>query len=453
MGRKPKIQNDWLHTPKGTRDILGDDYLYQKEVYSRAEHIASFYGFLPIQTPHIEKEQLFTATLGETSDIVEKQMYAIKTRGGDRLVLRPEGTSPIMRAYLEHGMHTLPQPIMFWYEGSFFRHENPQRGRFREFGQFGLEILGESDAFADALVIVVLFSILKEIGIKNAIVHVNTLGDKECASLYRKDLTAYLRKKVNYLCKDCGRRLKTNPLRILDCKEEKCKEIKQNAPQMINYMCGSCRDHFKNLLETLDAAKVPYLLNHYLVRGLDYYSRTVFEIFFGKEEENGNEAEEKDAFQESSKDDSEEFQKSHLAVGGGGRYDYLSSILSKREVPAVGGSLGIDRIIKFLKEEKIKFKTLKAPKIFLIQLGLIAKRKSLNLIEEFRKANIPLAQSLVKDSMKSQLRAASKMEVPFSLILGQKEALDGTIIVRDMNLGSQEIISFSEIIDYIKKRI
>ena len=445
MGRKPKLQKDWMHTPKGTRDILGIDYLYQKDAYLKAENIASFYGFSPIQTPLIEKEQLFTATLGETSDIVEKQMYTIKTRGGDRLVLRPEGTASVMRAYLEHGMHTLPQPVMFQYKGSFFRHENPQHGRFREFNSFGLEILGENDSFADALTIVVSSLILKELGIENIIARINTLGDKECAPSYKKDLTFYLRKKANYLCKDCKRRLKLNPLRVLDCKEEKCGEIKQNAPQMINYMCEACKEHFKNLLETLDSAKVPYLIDHYLVRGLDYYSKTVFEIFLNDEENeqnNNEESAEKKAVMP------------NFAIASGGRYDYLSSILSNKDLPGVGGAIGIDRVVDILKnkEAKLKFPN-KPPKIFLVQLGMMAKRKSLNLIEDFRKANIQVAQYLIKDNMKSQLRTASKMRVAFSLILGQKEALDETVIVRDMNSGSQEIVSISEVVNYIKKRI
>ena len=221
-------------------------------VESKAEEISRAYGFRPIRTPHIENAELFEPTLGETSDIVEKQMFSFRTRGGDNLVLRPEWTVPAVRAYFEHGMHSWTQPVMLSYYGSFFRHENPQRGRFREFEQFDLEILGDDSSMADALIIRVASLIFQELGLKNFIVHINTLGDKDCRGEYRKELLAYYRKKVNSLCKDCRNRLKTNPLRILDCKEPMCVELKTDAPKMIDFTCSSCRAHFKSVLEFMD---------------------------------------------------------------------------------------------------------------------------------------------------------------------------------------------------------
>ncbi|PIT88966.1 MAG: histidine--tRNA ligase, partial [Candidatus Levybacteria bacterium CG10_big_fil_rev_8_21_14_0_10_36_7] len=215
-----------IQTPKGTHDILSDEYFLYKTVLDKGEEIASYYGFKPIQTPHLEKEELFTTTLGETTDVVEKEMFKVKGKEGDNLVLRPEGTAPIMRAYLEHGMHTLPQPVMLQYQGSFFRHERPQRGRFREFTQFGLEILGEKRAIAEATIIQVMTLTLSELGIKQITVRLNSIGDKECQGNYKKELLKHYKKDTNQLCKDCQRRIKTNPLRLLDCKEEKCAEIK-----------------------------------------------------------------------------------------------------------------------------------------------------------------------------------------------------------------------------------
>lgn len=436
MGRKPKINKDWLQSVKGTKDIFGEDYQYQREIYARAESIASYYGFLPITLPHIEKEELFTTTLGETSDIVEKQMFTIKTRGGDHLVLRPEATAGIMRAYFEHGMHTLPQPVMLYTMGSFFRHERPQRGRFREFNQFDIEILGNKDPIADVLIIRTIALILSEIGIKSWTVHINSLGDKECAPVFRKELLSFFRKKANHLCQDCRRRLKINPLRILDCKEEKCVEVKQGAPQMFNYFCEECGQHFKILLEYLDALAIPYFLNNFLVRGFDYYSRTVFEFFEDSEDKTNQET---------------EFPK--IAIAAGGRYDNLSDILGGRHAPAVGAAIGIERLLQILKERDIKLKMEKPPKLFLIQLGELAKKKSLILMEELRRARLPVYHSLNRDNIKTQLRSAAILRVPFTLIIGQKEALEEKIIVRDMETGSQEILAFAKVAEYLKNKL
>ena len=437
MGEKNKQKDLLLQTPKGMRDILPEEYPFYHNFFETAEEIANYYGFQPIQTPHLEKIDLFTAAVGESTDIVEKQMYTFKTRGGDHLVLRPEGTAPVMRAYLKHGMHTRPQPVMLWYKGSFFRHESPQFGRSREFQSFGLEILGEENSIADATIIRVATAILEEVGLKNYIVHINSIGDKECKNIYRKELTNYYRRKINHLCKDCKRRLKENPLRLLDCKEESCKELKQEAPQMINYLCANCKTHLKEVLEILDTLNIPYILDHYLVRGLDYYTRTVFEIFLDEKDESP----------------ANPSQLKNLALCGGGRYDYLSKVLSNKDVPAVGMGMGAERVIMALHEKKLLRQRIKNPKIFFIQIGSAAKRKSLILTEMFRKAKIQIAQSVTKDSLKSQLKIAARLETPIILMLGQKEALEDTIIVRDGNFGGQDIVPFSKVIEFVKKKL
>lgn len=439
MPRKPKqkLNSNLLQTPKGTKDILGEEYKYLKHIYSKAEEIASYYGFIPIQTPHIEKEEIFTATLGESSDIIEKQMYTIRTKGKDRLVLRPEGTAPVMRAYIEHGMQALPQPVMMYYKGSFFRHENPQRGRLREFNQFGLEILGSQDEVSDALIIRMLCIMLSDVGIKSHIIHINSIGDKECAPQYKKELISFLRKKANHLCKDCKRRLKINPLRVLDCKETKCKEVIREAPQMINFLCEECRKHFKNLLEYLEIFNLPYILDSFLVRGLDYYSKTVFEIFEESEENEKEKEENEDG-------------RAKIAVAAGGRYDYLGTVLSGKNIPGVGGALGLERIILSLKEKQKNEQEEKIKKIYLIQLGDLAKKKTMILFENLRKANIPAYHSLSKDSLRSQLKSASSLNSNFALIIGQKEALENNVILRNMETGSQDIISINKIAEYLK---
>lgn len=413
------------------KDILADEYVFYQNIFDKGEEIASYYGFKPIQVPTLENIEVFTSTLGETSDIVEKQMYLVKSGSNEKLVMRPEATAGIMRAYIEHGMHTLPQPVMLWTKGSFFRHESPQKGRFREFQQFNLEIIGEPKPIGEAIIIQIMTLILKELGINQTTVHINSIGDKECRPEYRKKLVAYYKKHIHELCKDCKRRLKENPLRLLDCKETKCIEIRKEAPQTVDSLCPPCKQHLKEILEFLDMNNINYFLNTHLVRGLDYYSRTVFEII----------------------PDSAEGAPSALTLASGGRYDTLAKILGKREAPAVGGALGVDRIAAAMQENKINPKHKRVPKVFFIQLSPSAKQKSLKIIEMFRTANIYIAQSVSKDNLNSQLSLASKMNVPYVLILGQKESLENSIIVRDMVAGSQESVPIEKVVEIVKKKI
>lgn len=460
MSKLPKDKKkELIQTPKGTRDILPEEAHIWQKTLEKARSVAEFYGFQPIRTPHFEHSDIFSATLGEATDVVEKQMYSFKTRGGDALTLRPEGTVPVMRAYLEHGMKNWPQPVMFYYNGSFFRHESPQKGRYREFGQFGLEILGDESPASDATIIRVLTLILEEIGLKNYTVQVNTLGDKECRTAYRKELTAYLRKHANYLCKDCKNRLKTNPLRVLDCKEESCAEIKEKAPQMLEHVCAPCKAHFKEVLVLLDEMKIPYDLNHYLVRGLDYYTRTVFEIVLDGKPLGAPavEAETPEAVADKKEEKPEDKEKevAGLAMGGGGRYDYLGTALGARQpVPAAGGAVGLDRLAEAVRIAGAAALTKhKQPKIFLIQLGPEAKRKSFVLFEEFRKAGLAVAKSFSRDSISSQLKIASKLGVSYAIIIGQKEAFDQAAIVRSMDFGIQETVPLAELEAYIKDKL
>lgn len=435
-----------IHRPKGTRDIFADELVYHEKILDKAKSIAGYYGFSPIKTPHFEKTEVFTSSLGQTSDVVEKQMYTFRTRGGDSLTLRPEGTAPLMRAYLEHGMHNRPQPVMLYYSGSFFRHENPQKGRFREFNQFGVEVMGDESAVSDAVVIRVMTLILEELkaapGYK---LHINSIGDKDCQANYKKELGVFYRKKINYVCRDCRRRIKDNPLRILDCKNPECIEIRQaGAPQILDYLCAGCKNHFKDVLSFLDELNVPYFLDGFLVRGLDYYSRTVFELFPEKKQESKK---------QQNGDGDEESVGAPLAIISGGRYDYLSKALSRKQVPGVGAAIGLDRLAGLLKSKKPDLAKEKPPQAVLIQLGAQAKIKSLVLMEDFRKAKISVYYPMSKNTLKSQLSIASKVGAPYALIIGQKEAMDGTIMVRNMQSGSQEVILDSKVIKYLKKKL
>ena len=415
----------------GMHDVLPEDQIYFGRVRKVVESVAKYYNFDKIETPILEYAEVFQKAVGDDTDIVGKEMYTFKTKGGDMVSLRPEGTAPVMRSYLEHGMHNLPQPVKLWYMGPFFRYERPQAGRFRQFHQFGFEVLGEANPSIDSQVIQVSYDVLKELGFKNLAIEINSIGDSECRPYFKKTITSYLRSRKSSLCTDCQRRLKENPLRIFDCKEEKCQRVKAGAPQMIDHLCEKCHAHFKEVLEFLDEMELPYTLNPYLVRGLDYYTKTVFEIV-----------------------ETTEDGKALGTLIGGGRYDNLAKMLGGRDVPGCGSAAGIERIISLMKTREMKTATkTEDPKIFLAQLGQLAKRKSMKLFEEFRSAKIPVAESFSKDSLKAQLRSANKLNIKWVLIFGQKEALEDFITLRDMDTGAQKEIKLDKVVEEMKDKI
>jgi len=428
--------NSSLQSPKGMRDLIDKDFYLYQGFFEKAAEIALYYGFKPIETPILEQESLFNRGVGEGTDIVEKEMYSLKTKGGDHLTMRPEGTAPVMRAYIENGMQSWPQPVMLYYYGPFFRHENTQKGRYREFYQFGLEILGSGKSISDATIIHLFYTILEESGIKNLSVQINSIGDSECRSAYRRELSNYYKKNLKGICADCRERLKTNPLRVLDCKNPQCQEIKKNAPESISFLCSACKQHFKEVMEYLDKFGIAYQINSNLVRGLDYYSRTVFEIS----------ADVETVAADGTKTTTP------LAVAGGGRYDYLAKTLGfKKDLPAVGGGLGVDRIVELPDYVKHTPRLIKKPKVFFIQLSFDAKLKCFEVIETLRKNKIPMTHSMSKDSLATQLGMAERAGIPYVIIMGQKEALEGTIIVRDMDTRSQDTIKIDKLSDYLKK--
>jgi len=427
-----------FQSPTGMHDILGKDIMYFQKIEKTCKNIADFYGFRRIETPILEDTKLFEKGTGFSTDIVQKEMFSLRTKGGDHLTLRPEGTPGIIRAYIQNGMQNLPKPIKFWHFGPFFRYERPQAGRFRQFNQFGFESIGIDKPIIDVQIIQIFFNILKELGIKDLIIQINTIGCPECRSEYRRKLIKYLRSNQSNLCSDCRRRLKENPLRVLDCKNEKCQEVIKSAPQMIEHLCKDCHNHFKNVLEFLEEIELPYELNPYLVRGLDYYTRTVFEIFSNLPSE--------------SKEYSEQKSK-RVALAGGGRYDELVKLLGGKETPACGAAAGVERIIKLMKVMGKKVSAKKYPQVFLAQVGELSKRKSLKIFEDLRNNNIKVAEAFYKDSLVEQLGIADKLEVKFVLILGQKESIDNEIIIREMKTGKQKIIPFKRIIKEVKKRI
>jgi len=407
------------------RDILPQDQPYWDKVRKAVKDLADYYNFSRIDTPIVERAELFERTSGESSEVIEKQMFVFKDKDGNRMALRPEGTAPVVRAYVQNGLSRLPHPLKLFYLCPMFRYEQPQAGRARQHHQAGFEIIGDnSDPIYDAQIILVAYRLAEELKIPKLSIQINSIGCKNCRPNYKKKLLDYY--KNQEACKDCKRRLTINPMRVLDCKNEICQPIKQNAPTAIDGLCGYCNNHFKSVLEYLEELKLPYALNNSLVRGLDYYSRTVFEIV----------AEGVD-----------------VSLGGGGRYDYLVEQLGGRPTAANGVGIGIERLILAMQKSGVQLNPKVKPKVFFIQIGALAKKKSLPLIEGLRKLNIEVLESLGKESLKPQLRLADKETAKLALIFGQKEAFEDSIIIRDLQTGAQETVQLKKLVEEVKRRI
>lgn len=416
-----------LQTLRGMRDILPDEQPYWERVRKSLSAASSEYGFQRIDLPTVEFAHLYLRTIGEGTDILDKEIYLFNTRGGDRVALRPEMTAGLCRAYIEHGMGVLPKPIKLFTMGPVFRYDRPQEGRYREHWQANFDMFGENDPILDAQTIQLAYRVVQQLGLKNIEFQVNSIGTAESRRDYEKALVRYLEAQKSKLCQNCRERLVSNPMRILDCKEDKCIQLTAHAPQSIDYLDQESRDHFKRLLEYLDELELPYVINTRLVRGLDYYTNTVFEI-------RSTDADGK-----------------NYSLGGGGRYNRLIEALGGEPTPAIGFGLGLDRIVLEMKRTQVKPYQEPRPRVFLAQLGDMAKKKSLRLFAALEKNGILIAESFGRGSLKSQMRVANRLGVEVTVIIGQKEALDETAIVKDMVSGTQETVTQEKLVDAVKK--
>lgn len=422
-----KKQKFAFQAPRGMHDILPRDQVWWEKLARVGKDVAEFYNFLKIETPLVENAELFVRSVGEDTDIVAKEMFFIKSGGHEQFVLRPEGTAAIARSYLEQGLSHISQPVKLYYFGPMFRHEQPQAGRYREFHQFGLEIMGgSSDPIFDAQIMLASYRFIEELKIKSLTIEINSIGCRVCRPHFKKRLLDYYRRHENKLCLDCRRRLKTNPLRLLDCKQENCVKLKEHAPNLMDNLCSSCSTHFKAVVEYLDELSLPYRLNPYLVRGLDYYNKTVFEIFA---------------------------QDYNLAIASGGRYDYLFEMIGGRPTPGVGCALGMERLIEVMKLHNLELSPKNRARVFVMYIGDLAKKRVLTLIEEFREKGIQVRESFGKDLLKKQMQLADKEHAEFALILGQKEVFEESIIIRDLASGSQESVPLKRVVEEVKKRL
>lgn len=408
---------------RGMRDLWGDALALHEHVRAVASNVLRSHQFAPIEVPAVESTNLYERGTGESTDIVTKELYAFETRGGDKVSLRPEFTPGIARAYTENGLSRLGLPQRLFAIGPLFRHDRPQAGRYRQFWQVDAETIGGTgDPIYDAQSIAALHRILKELKAP-ATLEINSIGDRVCRPGYRKLLVAYYTEHEKKLCADCVRRLVTNPLRLLDCKEPGCVKLRENAPKMLDKLCAPCAAHFTEVMEYLDELGIPCTLNPYLVRGLDYYNRTVFEFVH----EIGS-------------------------LAGGGRYDYLFETLGAKPTPAVGWAIGVERVVDAL-GDRYQIPGKKPRPIFVAHAGEKARKSALSLGELLIGAGIPVKDALAKDSLKAQLKTADKEGCPLAIIVGQKEAFDKTAIIRDFRTGLQEAFPIARIAEEVKKRL
>lgn len=417
---------------KGMKDIRGQEFYNLQGMFEKSQEIAEYYGFKPIEIPAMERVEVFQKTMGENSDAIEKELYSFSIKGGTKVALRPEYTAGVIRSYIENGMLSEPQPISLYSYGPVWRHDNPQLGRFREFRQFNLEMIGTDKPVADALIIRTIYDILEEFGLKDITVDINSIGGKETRKVYEKDLIKFFKKHIDKLSDEDRQRLISNPLRILDSKDESIQDLKLSAPVITSYLSPQERKHFKDVLQFLEEMNIAYRINTSLVRGLDYYNDTVFEfIKIIKDPVSGEEKE--------------------ITITGGGRYDLSHNFGHKKQIPAVGSGIGLNRVMLLEDFQPVMPKILKPSKFFFVQLGLEAKLKSLNILQILRRAGITVYQSIAKDSLGDQLSLASDMDIPFALIFGQKEAMSNCIILKDMKKQTQETICIEDLVDTLKK--
>jgi histidyl-tRNA synthetase len=412
--------------PRGTFDILPQEHAYWKYVEEKATSLCQLYGYQPLSTPVFEDAQVFIKTVAGGTDIVDREMYIFADKSGQELALRAEGTAPVCRAYLEHGLFNLPQPVKLYYIGPAFRYERPQAGRYRQHHQFGFEALGEADPALDAEVIEMARQFFYSLGLSRFTIQLNSIGCKLCRPGYLEVLRQHYSGYTDRLCPDCKARLVKNPLRLLDCKKPSCQEIAKTAPKITDYLCSECQLHFQSVQKYLGAMSIPFQLNPRLVRGLDYYTRTVFEI---EPRDKGGQS----------------------TLGGGGRYDNLIEELGGKPTPAVGFAAGLERIILNLQKQKLDIPPLPKPDAFIAYLEEEAKIEAMKLASELRKAGIAVIVATGDKSLRGQMRQANSLGIAYALILGEQEISQRNVMLRDMKSGEQKIIPLAEIAIFLKK--
>lgn len=409
---------------KGMNDILPGQIEWWQRVEREARRILEDFGYREIRTPVVEKLELFSRGIGESTDVVEKEMYAFPDRKGEWLALRPEATASVVRAYIQHNLQADSVSQKFYAIGPMFRHERPQKGRYRQFHQIDAEVFGTDDPMLDAEVMYMLRLYLERLGLNGVVLHINSLGCPECRKSYRAVLQEFLEQRAEGLCPDCQRRTRTNPLRTLDCKVDRCREALRDAPLLLDSICTDCADHFGRVKSYLELLRTPYEVDPRMVRGLDYYMRTTFEIITDR-------------------------LGTQNAVGGGGRYNGLVRDLGGQDVPGIGFAIGMERLILLLQQEREAAP--RRPAAFVAALGDPARQRGFLLVQELREKGVEAEMDYEGRSLKSQMRRADRLGARHVLILGEEELKRDEIQLRDMADKSQEVVPLASVIDTLSK--
>ena len=417
-----------LKAPRGTYDVLPDQAKNWNKLEENAVSLFERYGYARIVTPTFEHTELFKRGIGESTEIVQKEMYTFEDKSGRSLTLRPEGTAPVVRAYLEHNLSSYPLPVKLYYIGSMFRYERPQAGRYREFWQVGVEAMGSEDPALDAEVILLLVHYLQDIGLKDLTLYINSMGCGDCRPKFVSEIRKELGDYVDELCDDCRRRIEQNPLRVFDCKSKQCKSVLQKMPLISDYLCQSCADHFLVVKDFLKEVNISFEPNPYLVRGFDYYTKTTFEVVSG-------------------------FLGAQNALGGGGRYDGLVQDFGGPPTAAIGFAIGVERVLLALSKERGEDKRPVRTKVFLAALGAESRPTAFGLLHKMRVEGISADMDYLGRSLKSQMKLADKRGAIFTLLLGSDELAKGVLVVRDMETGLQEEVSLDEFISSLKSKL
>jgi len=413
--------------PRGTNDILPGEVEKWQHIEEAIRRICGEYGYEEIRTPIFEHTELFQRGIGETTDIVEKEMYTFLDRGDRSITLRPEGTASTVRAFLEHKLYNQPQPTKLFYIGPMFRYDRPQAGRFRQFHQFGVEVFGSDDPAVDAEVISLSMEYYRRLGLTALELHINSIGCPECRPVHREKLREYLGPNLSRLCPHCQQRFERNPMRILDCKAENCREASQGAPTTTSCLCPGCAEHFAGVKGYLASLEIDFIVDERLVRGLDYYTRTAFEIMapgIGAQS----------------------------SIGGGGRYNGLIEECGGPPVPSIGFALGMERILITLEKQGVNLPTGRDFDAFLATTGESTRPEAFRLLAQLRQAGVRADMDYLGRSLKAQMKFANKFGARFTVIVGEEELARQVVVVKDMSDGSQQELGVAELVDFVLNR-
>jgi len=408
-------------TPKGLRDILPPETSLWQMVEQKAREVFRLFNFYEIRTPLLEFTDVFVRSIGEHTDIVEKEMYTFSDKAGRSLTLRPEGTASVVRAFVQHALYQKGSTHRFYYIGPMFRYERPQKGRYRQFHQIGAEVFGEKGPRVDAELLDMLHLFFKKLGLQGLKVQLNSLGCQHCRPPYREVLLEYLSSKLDRLCSDCKRRYHRNPLRVLDCKVHSCQQTLEGIPRMVDFLCESCKAHLEGLLRDVEMLGLSYEINHRMVRGLDYYTRTVFEV-------------------------TADMLGSQNAVAAGGRYDSLVKEFGGPDTPAIGFAIGMERLIMLLPEQIER----EGPLGYFVTMGPQAQEEAFRIAAEARRAGVTLQVDYTSRSFKAQFRTADSLNAKYAFIIGEDELKEGVIKYKRLSDGTQGVVPKAEFINFLR---